>query len=95
MLKQGEYAAILVSTLACTVQAMSIETHAFSVQYHVEITPTTVSEWGEIPEYKSALEKQLGQGALERINNETNNNIKDMNRYSRTLYGNWKQTVFS
>ena len=88
-------AKVLGSTDACTIQAMSIDTHALSVQYHMEITPTTVMEWGEIPEYKAALEKKLGNGALDKINNEANTYINDMNRYSRILYGNWKRTVFS
>ena len=88
-------ARVLGSTDACAIQAMSIDAHALSVQYHMEITPTTVMEWGEIPEYKVALEKKLGKGALDKINNDANTYINDMNRYSRILYENWKRTVFS
>ena len=39
------------SRLPCAVNALSYGGHAFSVQFHVELTPTTVSDWGEIPEY--------------------------------------------
>lgn len=88
-----ENAKVLVSTQACEIQSMSILSHALSVQYHIEITPTTVSEWGEIPAYKSALEKQLGENALEKINADANTHINDMNRYSRVLYENWKRST--
>ena len=93
--QEPKNAKVLGSTDACAIQAMSIGTHALSVQYHMEITPTTVMEWGEIPEYKTALEKKLGNGALDKINTEANTYIKDMNRYSRMLYENWKQTAFN
>ena len=92
---EPENAKVLASTNACSIQAMSIGNHALSVQYHIEITPTTVMEWGEIPEYKAALESKLGKGALEKINSEANTYINDMNLYSRKLYENWKQTVFN
>lgn len=92
---EPENSKILGSTNACAIQAISIGTHALSVQYHMEITPNTVSEWGEIPAYKSALEKQLGKNALENINAEAKAHISDMNRHSRLLYENWKRTTFS
>ncbi len=88
-------AKVLASTPACIVQAMSIETHVLSVQFHIEITPTTVTEWGKIPAYKSALEKQLGESALENMNVTANQYMVDMNRYSRLLYKNWKRTTLS
>ena len=89
-----ENAKVLGSTNACAIQAMSVGTHALSVQYHIEITPTTVSEWGEIPAYKSALEKCLGNNALEVLNAEANLHIDDMNQHSWLLYENWKRTTF-
>ncbi len=88
-------AKILGATDACTIQAISIDNHALSVQFHMEITPTTVKEWGEIPAYKLALEKQLGKNALENINTEARICISDMNKYSRILYENWRRTAFS
>lgn len=88
-------ASVLGSTDTCAVQAMSIGKHALSVQFHIEITPTTVSEWGEIPAYKSALEMKLGKNALENINAEADAIIGDMNRYAQMLYENWKRTTIS
>ena len=88
-------AKILASTPACNIQAISIGQHALSVQFHIEITPTTVSDWGDIPAYKSALENKLGNNALAQINAEASAHIVDMNRYSRILYENWKHSVLS
>ena len=88
-----ENAQVLVSTNACAIQSMSISSNAFSVQYHIEITPTTVPEWSAIPAYKSALEKQLGKNALENITADANTYIHDMNKHSRLLYENWKRTT--
>ena len=43
-------AEVMISSLSCTVNALSCVGHAFSVQFHVELTPSTIAEWGEIPE---------------------------------------------
>ena len=88
-------AKVLASSNACAIQAMSLEKHALSIQFHIEITSSTVSEWGKIPAYKSALEKKLGNNALKNINAEAKAVIGDMNRYARILYDNWKRTTCS
>ena len=44
-----------------------------------------------MPEYKTALEKQLGTGALEKFDNSAKENMADMNRYSQILYKNFKK----
>ena len=50
-----------------------------------------VGEWGCVPEYKSALEKQLGEGALEKLDIDAKNNMPNMNEYSKILYENFKK----
>ena len=44
-----------------------------------------------MPEYKNALEEQLGTGALEKFDNSAKENMADMNRYSQILYKNFKK----
>ena len=44
-----------------------------------------------MPEYKSALEKQLGSGALEKFDKSAKENMADMNKYSQILYENFKK----
>lgn len=82
-------AEILAASPACPVQAMSIGARAFSIQYHVELTLTTVADWGEIPEYRTALDKALGAGALEKLVVEADRHMSDFNRASRRIYENF------
>ena len=44
-----------------------------------------------MPEYKSALEKQLGIGALKKFDKSAKANMADMNKYSQILYQNFKK----
>lgn len=80
---------ILASSPACRVQAMAVGARAFSIQYHVEITADTVSEWGAIPAYKQALETSLGAGALDRFEAEARAAMATFNRDARRLYDNF------
>ena len=49
-----EGAVILAESEVCSVQAMRIGTNAWSMQYHVEIEPDTVENWGAVPDYAQA-----------------------------------------
>ena len=44
-------------------------------------------------EYKSALEKQLGSGALERFDKEAKSHMSQMNKCSQILYSNFKTLI--
>ena len=81
---------LLASSNECLVQAFSFE-KAFGLQFHVEQTQKTVSEWSCIPEYKSALEVTLGIGALEKFENDINNNLSDFNKNAEQIYQNFLQ----
>ena len=59
----------------------------------IEVKDTTVGEWGCVPEYKSALEKQLGEGALIKFDKESQKYMPSMNEYSKILYENFKKLV--
>ena len=72
-------------------QIFKFQNHAYGIQFHIEIKDTTVNEWGCVPEYKTALEKQLGTGALEKFDNSAKENMADMNKYSQILYKNFKK----
>ena len=64
---------------------------AYGIQFHIEIKNTTVNEWGCVPEYKTALENELGNDALEKFDKSAKDNMKDMNNYSKILYENFKK----
>ena len=58
---------LLASSPITKYQIFKYQDHAYGIQFHIEIKDTTVKEWGCVPEYKKALEDQLGNGALEKF----------------------------
>jgi GMP synthase-like glutamine amidotransferase len=56
-----EGAVVLASNEACRVQAMRYGALAYGLQFHIEITASTVEDWGAIPEYKASLEATIGR----------------------------------
>lgn len=80
---------VLASSPACTVNAMSWGEHALSIQFHVEITPTTVEEWGAIPQYAQALEQSLGEEGLLRLEHDANRQMAGFQAVSKQLYANF------
>jgi len=84
---------LIASSLTTKYQIFKFQNHAYGIQFHIEIKDSTVNEWGCVPEYKKALEDQLGEGALEKFDHSAKNNIKDMNNYSKILYNNFKKLL--
>ena len=74
-------------------QIFKYKDYAYGIQFHIEVKNNTVSEWGCVPEYKSALEKQLGDNALEKFDQEAKANMKLMNNFSTILYTNFKKKI--
>lgn len=81
-------AEILAASPACPVNAMAWGTRAFSIQFHVEITASTVAQWGQVPGYAAALEQALGEGALGRLENKVGERMTSFNTISEQLYSN-------
>jgi len=83
-------AKLLASSKECLVQAFSYK-KAFGLQFHVEQTETTVSEWGCVPEYKLALEETLGKNVLKKFEEDINCNLIDFNKKAEQIYNNFLQ----
>ena len=79
---------LLASSPVTKNQIFKYQNHAYGIQFHIEI-----NEWGCVPEYKKALEDQLGDGALEKFDQSAKNNMADMNNYSKILYTNFKKLI--
>ena len=84
---------LLASSSTTKYQIFKYKNHAYGIQFHIEIKKTTVSDWGCVPEYKSALENQLGKGALEKFDKEAKANMKQMNSFSTILYSKFKKEI--
>ena len=59
-LENNKDVTLIASSSVTKYQIFKYQNHAYGIQFHIEIKDTTVNEWGCVPEYKSALEKQLG-----------------------------------
>ena len=92
-LESNKNITLLASSPTTKYQIFKYQNHAYGIQFHIEAKDTTVNDWGCVPEYKSALEKQLGKGALEKFDKETQNNMRNMNNYSKILYENFKRLI--
>jgi len=90
-LENNKDVTLIASSKVTKYQIFKYQNHAYGIQFHIEIKDTTVNEWGCVPEYKNALEKQLGAGSLEQFDNSAKENMADMNRYSQILYENFKK----
>jgi len=84
---------LLASSPITKYQIFKYQNHAYGIQFHIEIKDTTVNEWGCVPEYKKALEDQLGEGALEKFDHSAKENMKVMNNYSKIIYNNFKKIL--
>ena len=92
-LDKNKEVTLLASSPITKYQIFKYQDHAYGIQFHIEIKDTTVNEWGCVPEYKSALEKQLGPDALKKFDNEAQANMKNMNNYSNILYSKFKSDI--
>ena len=86
-------AVVLASSGVCGCQAMRVGNRAWSMQYHVEIEPDTIAEWGKVPAYAEALERTHGAGALDRMAAAAAPYMQSFEENAQTLYRNFMQQV--
>jgi len=84
---------LLASSNITKYQIFKYKNHAYGIQFHIEVKDTTVNDWGCVIEYKTALEEQLGVGALEKFDREAKSNMSEMNNCSKILYSNFKKII--
>ena len=92
-LEKNRDVTLIASSKETKYQIFRYKNNAYGIQFHIEIKDTTVNDWGCVPEYKSALENQLGQGALEKFDKDAKENMTNMNNYSKILYTNFKNDI--
>ncbi len=86
-------ARVLACSQASAIQAMRIGDRAYGFQYHVELTEQTVPEWGSVPAYQVALEKTMGPGALDALQQSALRHLPSFNRDARQLFENFKTLI--
>jgi GMP synthase (glutamine-hydrolysing) len=70
-------------------QAFRWGDRAYAVQFHLEVSVAMAREWGEVPEYRDALEGTLGPGALDRMVAELEREESAMVGMGRRLFERW------
>ncbi len=88
-----EGAAVLATSPACAVQAMSWSNTAYSVQFHLELEDNTVDDWAAIPAYANALKGALGDAGVEVLRQDCAANMADFAKMAERVYMNWLQTA--
>jgi GMP synthase-like glutamine amidotransferase len=88
-----EGAVTLAASGVCKCQAMRVGKRAWSMQFHIEVEPETLSEWAKVPAYAEALERAHGAGALERITEAARPHMAGFAANAEKLYGNFMQQV--
>lgn len=86
-------AAVLATSPACPVQAMSWGPRALSMQFHVEVEADTVPAWAAIPQYAASVDRALGPGAAARLEAEVADRLPGFNRVTERIYINWLQAA--
>lgn len=79
----------LLGSDVCPVQAFHVGTHALGMQFHVEVTATTVQDWFAIPTYRDALIATLGEAGAGALEQRVADLIPTFNGYARAIYRNW------
>ncbi len=92
-IENNKHISLIASSPVTKYQIFKFQNHAYGIQFHIEIKDSTVNEWGCVPEYKKALESQLGPDALKKFDDSARENMRDLNNYSRTLYNNFKKML--
>jgi len=83
-------AEVLAYSPACAIQAFRYGEFAYGLQFHVEATRDTVSDWAAIPAYTRALERALGEGAVGRLESEVLDCLPIFNATARQVYNGFK-----
>lgn len=90
-----EDAVVLAKSSVCPIQAMRIGRNTYSMQYHVELEPGTIPNWGRVPAYGQALEKTRGKGGLAALAREAEPLMPGFVANARTFYRNFMATALS
>ncbi len=88
-----EGAVVLASNSACPVQAFRYGRRAFGLQYHCELTASTVADWTAIPAYRASLEQALGQQAAKRLGEDVASKLPTFRSAARRLNDNFFRAI--
>lgn len=86
-------AVVLAANSASPIQAIRYGARAYGLQFHIEATEKTVSDWAGIPSYKRALERGLGEGELAVFEAKARRCVPGFKANARFLYESFKALI--
>lgn len=84
---------VLAGNAACPVQALRVGPRAWGIQFHVEMTATTVAEWSAVPEYAASMAKALGVERARGLEAELAGHLPAFNAMARRLNDNLLRVI--
>lgn len=66
---------------------------AYGMQFHLEISPDMVREWGAVPAYAEALERIMGPGSMERLIRDVELRAEELRSHGRHIFERWLDLV--
>ncbi len=82
-------ATVLAGSRDCRVQAMRFGARAWSMQYHVELEPDTITNWAAVPAYYDALMASAGPDGFETMKSASEASMADFTASAGKLYRNF------
>ncbi len=82
-------AIVLASSKLCQIQALRVGNNAWSMQYHLEVEPNTVSNWAKVPEYHQALINTLGEEGYDVLVDDADKNSQSFLNTAETIFYNF------
>jgi GMP synthase-like glutamine amidotransferase len=68
---------------------------AYALQFHLEVSTALATQWGDVPAYAIALERQLGQQALPWLLEQVRTREGETTALARDLFAAWLEHVVS
>jgi GMP synthase-like glutamine amidotransferase len=91
--KLPSQATLLASSLHCPVQAYAVGDCAFGLQFHSEVTKSTVEDWVQIPAYRADLESTLGSSGCNNLKQVVDERFAVMNSEAKILFENFLKII--
>ena len=70
-------------------QAFRWGSHAYGVQFHLEVSVEMAREWAEVPAYAESLDRVLGPGSLPRLITELEERSGEILEHGRGMFSRW------
>lgn len=82
-------AVLLAGSPAYPNQAFRWGSHAYGVQFHLEVSVEMAREWAEVPAYAESLDRVLGPGSLPRLIAELEERSGEILEHGRGMFARW------